>query len=117
MNFLKLFTTEVQGILKGAWLHSKNHVADFTSTKTSTLRSKNMSLILRQPKRTPHAVGSCPWTDWRPFEIWVSITWNTPNFDHTYLATPNVKSIGSFAKTKESFLFYLIFDNFDHRRP
>jgi hypothetical protein len=31
----------------------------------------------------------------------LSITWNTPNFDHTYLAIPNVKSIGSFAKTKE----------------
>jgi hypothetical protein len=38
----------------GAQLHSKNHVADFTSTKTYSLRSKNMSLILRQPKHTPH---------------------------------------------------------------
>jgi hypothetical protein len=34
--------------------HSKNHVADFTSTKTYSLHSKNMSLILRQPKHTPH---------------------------------------------------------------
>jgi hypothetical protein len=37
-------------------VHAKNHVADFTSTKTYSLRSKNMSLILRQPKRTPHVV-------------------------------------------------------------
>jgi hypothetical protein len=51
---------------------------------------------------TKIAVGSCPWTDWRPFEIWLSITWNAPNFDHTYLGIPNVKPIGSFTKTKEA---------------
>jgi hypothetical protein len=37
-----------------------------------------------------------------PFEIVLSITWNTPNFDHTYLAIPKVESDDFFTKTKET---------------
>jgi hypothetical protein len=65
---------------------------------------------------TKIAVGSCPWTDWRPFEIWLSITWNAPNFDPTYLGIPNVKPISSYTKTKEITSSQIFFSIWDHRR-
>jgi hypothetical protein len=82
------------------------------------LRSKTSPTIYHATKfwvlNLQIAVGSCPWTDWRPFEIWLSITWKAPNFDHTYLGIPSVKSIGSFENIL-SFAYFKVLNLFKFR--
>jgi hypothetical protein len=49
----------------------------------------------------------------------LSITWNTLNFDHTYLAIPKVKSDDFFTKTKKIYPFETIASvhSNDHQNP
>jgi hypothetical protein len=62
-------------------------------------------LDFRLPWPAKFAVGfSCPGKR-GPFEKYLPVTWNAPNFDRTYLGFPSIKLNGIFTKTKDLYLY------------
>jgi hypothetical protein len=73
-------------------------------------------LDFRLPWPAKMATGMLTPEKWWSFEIYLSVTWNAPYFDHTYLGFSSIKSNSFFTKTKEAILYFVIITILEHRR-
>jgi hypothetical protein len=55
---------------------------------------REVYLDFRLPWPAKIAAGMLTPGKWWPFEVYLTITWTAPNFDHTYLGFPSIKSNG-----------------------